>query len=104
MKVRIVEHSLLARIAAWKLGAPSMALTLGRTIYLHHANRQQLLSNGAWIRHELAHAYQYRKYGLLAFLLLYLWESRKGYYLNRFEMEARAAEKNNDVLEHITFT
>ena len=104
MKVRIVEHSNLARIAAWKIDTPSVALTLGRTIHLHNASRQQLLHDEAWICHELAHVKQYMHYGFFPFICLYLWESiRKGYYYNKFEVEAREAEKNKSLLKEAQF-
>jgi|SRR5690606_30599840 len=99
MKVRIVENSTLARIAAWKMGTQKVALTLGRTIYLHKTSKAQLLSDSDWLCHELAHVKQFLRYGLIPFLFLYLWESvRRGYYYNRFEVEARAAEKDRTLL------
>lgn len=105
MKVRIKERSSLARIAAWKMGTTSAALTLGRTIHLHKASRQQLLNDKAWICHELAHVKQYMQYGILSFLFLYLLESvRKGYYHNRFEVAARQAEKDCSLLAEVQFT
>lgn len=45
-------------------------------------------------RHERCHWQQYQRYGRFRFALLYLWESlRRGYWANRFEVEARAAEE-----------
>ncbi len=93
MTVRIKERSLLARIAAWQLGAHSVALTWGYTIHLHRADAAALLKDEAWLRHELKHVEQFRRHGRLTFLVLYLWETlRRGYFENRFEVEARAAE------------
>ena len=44
-------------------------------------------------RHENCHWRQYQQVGRIRFLTLYLWESvRRGYWNNRFEVEARAAE------------
>ena len=95
MTVRIKERSLLARIAAWRLGVDAVALTLGDAIHLHRADANALLKNEAWLRHELKHVEQFRRHGYLRFLLLYIWEScRKGYTANRFELEARAAERS----------
>jgi hypothetical protein len=92
---RIRESSWLARVAAWKLGVPSVAITLGRTIHLHRASGHALLRDRAWLRHELKHVEQFRQYGFLRFIGLYLAESvRVGYYNNRFEREARAAESD----------
>ena len=57
-----------------------------------------LINNEAWYRHELAHVVQYKKYGLVGFLLRYLWYSiRYGYYNNPLEIEARLAEHNMDI-------
>lgn len=48
-------------------------------------------------RHEACHWRQYQRYGRCRFLLLYVWESaRRGYWCNRFEVEARAAEKGGE--------
>jgi hypothetical protein len=92
-EVRIKENSWLARVAAWKLKVDSVALTLGKTIHLYRATRQELLQNNRWLRHELAHVEQFRRYGFFTFILLYLAEwLKKGYYANRFEVEARRAE------------
>lgn len=91
--VSIRTGSILARAAAWKLGVSSVALTIGRTIHLHNAGAAEFLANERWVRHELAHVEQFRRYGLLRFMVLYLAESlRRGYHDNRFEVEARAAE------------
>ena len=92
---RIRESSWLARVAAWKLGVPSVAITFGRTIHLHRASRHALLRDRSWLRHELKHVEQFRQYGFLKFISLYLAESvRVGYHNNRFEREARAAESD----------
>lgn len=77
-----------------------MAITLGRTIYLYKASKEDLLRNKAWLRHELKHVEQFLRYGFFWFLLWYAFESlRKGYYHNRFEVEARAAESQESYLE-----
>lgn len=90
----IKENSWVARLAAKKLGAPRVAMVIGNTIHLHNASRDFFLSHERWVRHELAHVAQFRKYGFFRFIGLYLWESlRKGYYQNRFEVEAREAER-----------
>jgi Domain of unknown function (DUF4157) len=91
--VKVVENSWLAKLAAWKLGTPSVALTLGASIHLHKASKKEFMSNERWLRHELAHVEQFRKYGFIRFIWLYAVESvRKGYYMNRFEVEARKKE------------
>lgn len=46
------------------------------------------------IRHEAKHLEQIERLGRLRFALAYLWELlRRGYWNNRFEVEARAAER-----------
>lgn len=84
---------MLARIAAKKLGVSQVALTIGQTIHLCRTPRAEFLANERWVKHELAHVEQFRRYGFLRFLGMYLWESlKKGYYHNRFEVEARTRE------------
>lgn len=89
----VVENSLLSRVAAWKLGCSSVAMVLGKTIYLHNVTKDEFIQNAAWLKHELCHIAQFKKYGNIRFVILYLWESIiKGYYNNKFEIEARLAE------------
>jgi len=65
-------------------------MVLGRTVHLSGASEAQFLSNPTWVAHELVHVAQFQRYGTARFLLLYLLESaRRGYHLNRFEVEAR---------------
>jgi hypothetical protein len=93
MDYRIKENSLVARIAAWKLNVKSVAVVIGHTIHLHNASKQQFLNNKRWVRHELKHLEQFRKDGVLIFITKYLIESiKKGYWNNKYEIEARAAE------------
>ncbi len=92
--IRIKERSWLARIAAWKLKGGNAALVLGRTIHLYNISKESFLANERLLKHELCHVRQYKQYGMISFLSRYLWESiRKGYYNNRFEVEARGAEE-----------
>ncbi len=89
----IKENALLAKIAAKKLGANSVAMVLGKTIYLHGSTKEQFLADERWLKHELCHIQQYKENGTVLFLIKYLWESlRKGYYQNKFEVAAREAE------------
>jgi hypothetical protein len=91
---KIVEKSLLAYLARRVLNTNEVALVLGRTIHLSGADKNKFLSDKKWVAHELAHIQQYKKYGTLKFLFLYLIESIKhGYYNNSFEIEARAQEE-----------
>lgn len=90
----IKENSWLAKIAAKKLGTSNVAMVIGKTIHLHNTTASAFLQNERWVKHELCHIRQYRQYGIIGFLVRYTWESiRKGYYNNRFEVEARDAEK-----------
>lgn len=90
----IKEKSWLAKIAAYKLSSQSVAMVLGKTIHLHNTTKEDFLKNKKWLKHELCHIQQFRQHGYVGFILKYLWESvRKGYYNNKFEIEARAAEE-----------
>jgi len=103
VKISIKEKSFVAKIAAWRLKSDRVAMVWGNTIYLSGAGRGDLLNNKSWLRHELKHVEQQLRYGLLWFLFLYIWESlRHGYYNNRFECEARAAEQIPSLLEEFT--
>lgn len=92
--LKIRERSLLAKIAAFNLRSGNMALVLGKTIHLHQVTAEEFLKNERWVRHEVCHLQQYKRYGTIGFLARYLGESlRNGYDRNRFELEARAAEE-----------
>ena len=98
----IKERSLLARLACRYMGGGQIAMVIGKTIHLYGATREDFLGNPHWVRHEVCHVRQYRQLGLVPFLWKYLWECRKvGYYENRFEKEARAAERNAAVMEGV---
>lgn len=89
----IKENSWLARIAAWKLNTSSVAIVFGNTIHLWNSSKEDFLQNKKWLKHELCHIRQYKQYGNLGFIIKYVWESlKKGYYNNKFEVEARKAE------------
>ncbi len=89
----IRENSWLAKLAAYKLGSDQVALVWGETIHLHGVTRHEFLEDEAWVKHECCHIEQFRQHGFFPFLLKYLWESiRKGYYRNKYEIEARNAE------------
>ena len=85
-KVRCRRGGLPPRIAGWCLGQSSVAaITLWSTIWFgeHAAMDEELLL------HESRHVAQFG--ASRAFPLLYLWESvRRGYWNNRFEIDARA--------------
>jgi Domain of unknown function (DUF4157) len=90
----IKENSWLAKIAAKKLKANAVAMVLGKTIHLHNTTKASFLKDERWLKHELCHIKQFKEHGYFLFVVKYLWESlRKGYYNNRFEVEAREAEE-----------
>ncbi len=90
----IKENSLLAAIAAKKLKAGSVAMVLGKTIHLYGTTKTNFLNDTRWLKHELCHIKQFKENGFGIFIAKYLWESmRKGYYNNKYEIEARAAEE-----------
>ncbi len=91
----IKENSLLAKFAAKKLQAKSVAMVLGKTIHLYGSTKENFLADERWLKHELCHVKQFESHGYLPFVLKYLWESlRVGYYNNKFEAEAREAENH----------
>jgi hypothetical protein len=94
LRYKIRENSWFARIAARKLKANSVAMVLGSTVHLWGTTKENFLADECWIRHELCHIKQFKEHGFIVFLIKYLWESmRHGYYNNKYEAEARAAEQ-----------
>ncbi|HEX8332950.1 MAG TPA: DUF4157 domain-containing protein [Segetibacter sp.] len=82
--------------------ADSVAMVIGKTIHLHNTSKQQFLNNDRWVRHEIAHVYQWMTLGKLGFAYEYVLESfRKGYFNNRFEVEARMRENDIDILKDV---
>ena len=93
----IKEKSLIAYFARKVLRAKTVAIVLRKTIYLNGVNKESFLANQKWLKHELCHIKQFQQYGFFRFLLLYITETfRNGYYNNRFEVEAREAEKSTN--------
>lgn len=104
MKIRIKEHTLYARLAARKMKSQSLAIVWRNSVHLCNITREQFLLDKRLVLHELEHVRQFRRYGTLRFVVLYLWEGlRKGYHNNRFEVEARDAEKNKRGVSGIEF-
>ncbi len=104
MIVFIKEQSPLAKIAARKLRSQAAAIVINKTIYLWGVSREQFLQSPSWVRHEVAHIYQYKKWGVLTFVFAYIFQSIiNGYHNNRFERDARGEESNADILNNITF-
>lgn len=93
MQLFIKENSWIAKIAARKLQSDNVAIVIGRTIHLHHVAKEDFLKDEKWVRHELCHIRQFKKYGFVPFIFKYLFESlRHGYDQNKYEIEARMAE------------
>lgn len=87
------ENSWIARLAAWKLNASRVAIVLGHNIHLYNTTKNDFLQNPKWIKHELCHIKQFEEHGFVGFIFKYILESlRHGYYYNKYEIEARAAE------------
>ena len=94
MNFRVKENSWIARIAARKLSAKQVAIVIGKTIHLHNTSKEEFLKNEPWVKHELCHIRQFKEFGFFRFIAMYLWESmKKGYHNNKFEVEARQAER-----------
>lgn len=105
MKVFIRERSWIAAIAAKKLGTKKLAIVIGSTIHLTRTSRIEFLGDTRWVCHELKHISQFRQYGFARFIILYLVESaRNGYYNNKYEKEARAAENDPGLIQKVKFT
>jgi hypothetical protein len=82
--------------------ADRVAMVIGKTIHLHNTSRQQFLDKPRWVRHEVAHVYQWLEHGYLSFAFQYLLESfRNGYFNNRFEVEARMRENDFDIMKDV---
>ena len=98
-EVFIIENSFIAKLGAKKLGVEVVALTIGNKIYLHNATKSDLINSPIWLSHELVHVQQYEQLGIPIFLIQYLYEwIIKGYYNNKFEVEAREKEKDLSIL------
>jgi len=104
LRYHIKENSWIARLAARKLKAKKAAIVIGKTVYLHNTPGKEFLNNKGWLLHELKHIEQFKRYGFISFIFLYLWESiRYGYTNNKYEIEAREAENDERLLERMEF-
>ena len=89
----IKVNSWFAKLAAKKMKAYQLAIVMGNTIHLFNCSKEDFLKNERWLKHELCHVRQFKEHGYYLFIIKYLWEwMRKGYYNNKYEVEARAAE------------
>jgi len=84
--VRWRRGGLPVRVGGWCLGQTTVsAITLWRTIWLAPGTALSV----ELLLHEARHVQQFE--ASAAFPILYLWESvRRGYFRNRFEVDARA--------------
>lgn len=99
-RVRVRENSWLAKRAAKNLKFDYVAMVLGHTIHLHNTTKERFFARPSWVCHELMHVVQYERYGMLGFLFRYFREHlRRGYWNNTLEVEARAAEADQSLLE-----
>jgi predicted AlkP superfamily pyrophosphatase or phosphodiesterase len=105
MIVNIKEKSVYAKLAAYYLKAPTMAIVFGNTIHLYKVSKEEFLSNKKWVRHEVAHVIQYKQKGFIRFILSYLMETfNMSYEFNKYEVEARKKETDLRILEGVEFS
>ena len=98
-KVRIKENSWVARLAARKLACGQVAIVIGNTVYLHNVSKSRFLASRRWVLHELKHVEQFEEHGFLRFMMKYVWEYVKsGYFQNKYEVEARMAERDEGLM------
>ncbi len=104
MKVYIRENSWVAKMASVKMKADKVAIVFGSTIHLHNTKRNEFLNDTDWVCHELKHVEQYRQNGFAGFIVKYLFDWLKnGYYHNKFELEARESEKDEELMKEVKF-
>lgn len=102
---KIKENSWIAKFAAMKLSANCVAIVIGHTIHLHNTTKEDFLKNDRWLKHELCHIRQFEEHGFFPFIVRYLWESIKfGYWMNKYEVEARQAEEKEPLSHKATKT
>ena len=84
-EMRLRRGGLPPRLAGWVIGQASVAgITLWRTIFFGRGTT----IDAPLLLHELRHVEQFRE--RRTFPLRYIWESiRRGYHLNRYEVDAR---------------
>jgi len=65
------------------------AITFGRHVFLS----DEVYNDKRCLAHEQVHVNQYKRYGFIKFLIVYVYNHFKyGYYNNPLEVEAREAE------------
>lgn len=92
---RVVGNSKLAKIAGRINGErEKYAITFGKTIFVS-CTKEDFLSEHWWVRHEVTHVEQYKKYGIFGFLKRYVaYAIVYHYHENPFEKEAISAEED----------
>lgn len=93
MNFYIRQNSWIAKLAARKLRSNNVAIVIGKTIHLYHVSKEDFLKDTKWVKHEICHINQFKRYGFYNFIIKYLYENIKhGYDDNKYEVEARNAE------------
>ena len=92
---RVVSKSKLAKIIGRINGEDEKyAITFGKTIFVS-CTKEDFLSEDWWVRHEVTHVQQYKKYGVFGFLKRYVaYAIVYRYRENPFEKEAISAEED----------
>jgi hypothetical protein len=91
IKISISDNAWQAKIASRFLKSDKAAIVF--------------LDNQRWLLHELQHVLQYQRDGFAGFIYKYLLNHIKhGYYNNPYEVEARAAEQNEELLKQFDLT
>jgi len=104
MNVRIKEDSWVAKIAAAKMKADKVAIVFGNTIHLHNTSSEEFLQDKQWVCHELKHVEQYQRNGFAGFLFKYVFDwIKNGYHNNKFEIEARKSEGDEELIKKAQF-
>ena len=81
------------KVGCKEIQSDSVAIVIGKTIHLFHVSKEDFLKDDKWVKHEICHINQFKKYGFYTFIIKYLYESIKnGYDNNKYEVEARNAE------------
>lgn len=93
--VRLKTDTLVSKIASTIMRPAkgrALATAIGKTIHLHNITPEDFINNKTFLRHELQHIIQAQT--TKGFRAKYVIETiRRGYYNNRYEVEARAMER-----------
>jgi len=91
---RVKDNSRLAKFVGRMSGQEEKyAITFGKTIFVS-CPKKDFLAESWWVRHEVTHVQQYKKYGVVGFLERYIVSSIfHSYRQIPFEKEALSAEE-----------